>query len=182
MKQALLAPAAKHKPDGAVQLGRLIGIARRPERYAVMEELGTGLITTVGGLEGDHKGPKFARRQITIMAIEAWRDALAELGLRTDPPHLTWTTRRANLLVEGVRLPRARGGIVRIGSAEFEIWYPTQPCARMDKAHQGLLKALHPDWRGGVACAVNRGGKLSLGDEVEILVSPPERPRRRLPG
>ena len=160
--------------------GRLIGIARRPARYAPMQEISSGEISTERGLDGDHKGAKFAKRQITIMSIEAWQTALAELG--AGALKLPWTTRRANLLVEGVRLPRARGGIVRIGVAEFEIWYPTQPCQRMEKAYPGLLKALHPDWRGGIACVVKRGGPVRLGDEVEILVSPPERRRDRLPG
>lgn len=161
-------------------IGRLVGIARRPARYAPMEELDAGLITTERGLEGDHKGPKFPKRQITIMSVEAWLSALSELG--GDALDLPWTTRRANLLVEGVRLPRARGGVIRIGAARFGVWYPTQPCARMEKAYPGLLKALHPEWRGGVACAVDRGGAVRLGEEVEVVVSPPERPRNRLPG
>ena len=160
-------------------VGRLIGIARRPRRLAAMEELSTGRMTLAGGLEGDHKGAKFAKRQITILALEAWREALGELPEAA--AELPWTTRRANLLVEGVRLPRARGGVIRIGPAEFEVWYPTMPCARMDKAFDGLRRALHPDWRGGVACSVLSGGDVRLGDEVEVLVSPPEK-LRRLPG
>ena len=145
-----------------------------------MQEIASVEITVERGLEDDHKGAKFAKRQITIMSLEAWQTAISELG--ADALKLPWTTRRANLLVEGVRLPRARGGIVRIGAAEFEVWYPTQPCQRMEKAYPGLLKALHPDWRGGIACAVRSGGFLRLGDDVEILVSPPERRRDRLPG
>ena len=160
--------------------GRLIAIARRAQRYAPMQEISSAAITVERGLEGDHKGAKFAKRQITIMSIEAWQTAIAELG--GEALNLPWTTRRANLLVEGVRLPRARGGVVRIGGAEFEVWYPTQPCQRMEKAYPGLLKALHPDWRGGIACSVQRGAMVHVGDDVEVLVSPPERPRRRLPG
>ncbi len=162
--------------------GRLLAIARRAARYAPMEEISSGTISLDGGLEGDHKGPKFPKRRITIMSVEAWRAVLAELAGEDAFVDLPWTVRRANLLVEGVRLPRARGGIVRIGGAEFEIWYPTQPCARMDKSHPGLLRALHPDWRGGVCCAVRRGAHIAVGDPVEILHAPPEAPRRRLPG
>ena len=158
-----------------VQPGRLIGIARRPRRLAPMEELASGRVTLAGGLEGDHKGPKFAKRQITILAVEAWREALDELPQAA--AGLNWTTRRANFLVEGVRLPRARGGVIRIGPAEFEVWYPTMPCARMDKAFEGLRKALHPEWRGGVACSVRCGGEIRIGDDVEVLISPPERPK-----
>jgi MOSC domain-containing protein YiiM len=75
-------------------------------------------------------------------------------------------------------LPRARGGILRIGDVKLEVTYPTQPCRRMDEAFAGLLKALHPDWRGGVTCQVLEGGRVTVGDEVEVLVSPPEREMR----
>jgi MOSC domain-containing protein YiiM len=45
----------------------------------------------------------------------------------------------------------------------------------MDAAHAGLLKALFPDWRGGVTCRVLEGGVITLGDRVEILSAPAER-------
>ncbi len=155
--------------------GRLIGIARRPAVRAPMEEIGTGTISLSGGLDGDHKGPKFPKRRITVMAIEDWRAALGDLNADDGGPvDLPWTTRRANLLVEGVRLPRARGGVLRVGPVTLEVTYPTQPCRRMDEAFGGLLKALHPEWRGGVTCAVLEGGEVTLGDAVDVLVSPPE--------
>jgi MOSC domain-containing protein YiiM len=156
-------------------VGRLIGIARRSAVRAPMEELNEGRITVDGGLEGDHKGPKFPKRRITVLAIEDWLAALRDLGEADGRAiDLPWTARRANLLVEGIRLPRARGGILRIGPVRLEITYPTQPCRRMDEVHQGLLKALHPEWRGGVTCAVIKGGTIAMGDEAEVLHAPPE--------
>lgn len=144
-----------------------------------MEEISAGTISVDGGLDGDHKGPKFPNRRITVLAIEAWREALAELrGADGDAVSLPWTVRRANLLVEGIRLPRARGGVLRVGSVKLEVTYPTQPCRRMEEAFPGLLKALHPDWRGGVTCRVLEGGRVTVGDEVEVLISPPEREMR----
>jgi len=159
----------------AARSGRLIGIARRPAVRAPMEQIETGIITVSGGLDGDHKGPKFPKRRITVMALEDWRAALGELASEDGRPvDLPWTARRANLLIEGVRLPRARGGILQIGPVKLEVTYPTQPCRRMDEAFGGLLKALHPEWRGGVTCAVIEGGEVALGDAVDVLVSPPE--------
>ncbi len=157
--------------------GRLIGIARRGQRRAPMQEVGEGLVTAEGGLIGDFKGAKYPRRQITVLAREAWDAALAEIG----HPPLSWTARRANLLVEGVELPRAAGGILRIGPVRLEITAQTYPCARMEEAQAGLLSALAGDWRGGVACCVLHGGPIALGDSVEILLRP-ERAERRLPG
>lgn len=159
----------------APSVGRLIGIARRGAVRAPMQELTEGTITVEGGLAGDHKGPKFPRRRITVLAIEDWHAALAALADADGRPlDLPWTARRANLLVAGVRLPRARGGVLRIGPVRLEITNPTQPCRRMDEVRQGLLKALHPAWRGGVTCAVLAGGVVAIGDEAEVLHAPPE--------
>jgi MOSC domain-containing protein YiiM len=155
--------------------GRLIGIAGRSSRRLRMQEIDAVEIAAGAGLEGDYKGTKFARRGVTVLAREDWERALAELADLGGPLVLPWTTRRANLLVENVRLPRARGAVLRIGSVLIEVTYPTQPCRRMDEAHQGLLRALHPDWRGGITAKVVTGGTVRLGDAVEIVSSPPER-------
>ncbi len=161
--------------------GRLIGIARRPAHRAPMQTVEAALIEADGGVEGDHKGRKFPRRGVTLLAREAWEAALAELAKLGNAADLAWTARRANLLVEGVELPRALGGIVQIGPAVLEITYPTTPCKRMDEAREGLMRALYPQWRGGVTCRVLEGGRVAIGDPVAVLVSPPER-TVRLPG
>ncbi len=155
------------------EIGRLIGIARREAVRAPMEEIASGSITVERGLEGDHKGPKFPRRRITVLQRGAWEEALAELG-HADGGRvvLPWTVRRANLLVEGVHLPRARGGIFRIGPVKLEITYPTQPCRRMEEAFPGLLKALSPAWRGGVTCQVVEGGVVRVAAAALIVAMP----------
>jgi MOSC domain-containing protein YiiM len=146
-----------------------------------MEEIERGLITIEGGLDGDHKGPKFPLRRITVLAVEDWQKALSELSEASLPPAIPWTARRANLLIEGLRLPRARGARIAVGPVVLEVTYPTQPCARMNEAHPGLLKALHAEWRGGVTCRVIEGGAVRIGDPVGLAFSPPER-QPRLPG
>ena len=164
-----------------LSVGRLEGITRRDARRAPMEEIETGEITLERGLAGDHKGPKFPRRQITVLAIEDWQAALDDLTDLAGPVVLPWTARRANLLVSGVRLPRARGAQLQIGAVSLEVTAQTVPCRRMDEAHQGLLRALHPDWRGGVTCRVLMGGTISIGDGVRVTASPAEHVVR-LPG
>ena len=112
--------------------GRLIGIAGRSAPRAPMQCVETGAIAAGAGLAGDHKGDKFPRRGITILAREDWEAALAELtdlaSLVPSPVPLPWTVRRANLLVEGVRLPRARGAIVAVGEVMLEVTAQTYPC------------------------------------------------------
>ncbi|MDZ4843051.1 MAG: MOSC domain-containing protein [Hyphomicrobium aestuarii] len=162
--------------------GRLIGLARRSKSRAPMEELTSGMITREAGLEGCFRGAKFPRRQITILALEDWHAALADLSGIAGPPDLPWTVRRANVLVEGVRLPRAKGATLAVGPVVLEVTGETNPCHRMNEAHQGLLSALHPQWRGGVTCRVIEGGNIAIGDAVRVLSSPPERSPPRLPG
>lgn len=161
--------------------GRLIGIARRAQSRAPMEELTTGEISLTAGLDGDYRGFKFPKRQITVLAIEDWEAAMAELAGIAGPPDLHWTTRRANLLTEGMRLPRARGAILKIGPVVLEVTDQTGPCHRMEEAYRGLLGALHPYWRGGLTCRVLEPGRVSIGDETETVSSPPEHVIR-LPG
>ena len=158
--------------------GRLAGIARRDQRGASMQETASGRITTEAGLEGDFKGRKYPFRQITVLAREDWEEALAALGA----PDLPWTARRANLLVAGVALPRAKGGLVRIGPVLLEVTGQTYPCARMDEARQGLLKVLGKTWRGGVTCRVLEGGPIAIGDAVDVPLRPPPERLPRLPG
>lgn len=161
-------------------MGRLIGIARKAAYRAPVELFDEALVSPELGVAGDYKGAKYPRRAVTVLAREAWEAALAELG-EDAAARLSWTARRANLLVEGVALPRARGGVVRIGAAVLEVTYPTVPCARMDEAWPGLKRALYPDWRGGITCRVVSGGPIALGDDVEVLHAPPER-KIKLPG
>lgn len=159
-------------------VGTVIGLARRTVSGAPMEEIEKGEVTLGRGLDGDCKGVKFPTRQLTILALEDWRLACAAL---TPPIALPWTVRRANVLVSGIRLPRARGAVLAIGELRLEVTAQTFPCGKMERAHAGLLKALGPDWRGGVTCRVLTGGRIAVGDRTEVLRSPPEH-TRRLPG
>ena len=147
--------------------GRLIGIARKSRPLVAMEivdhvEVGVGT-----GIAGDYRGAlrpgKSNHRQISLMAAEDWTAALAELGRP-----LPWEQRRANLLCEGILLPREEGARLRIGTVLIEITGECDPCRRMDAVADGLRRALTPDWRGGRVARVIEGGAIALGDEVRI--------------
>jgi MOSC domain-containing protein YiiM len=157
--------------------GTLAGIARRVASRAPMELLDAIDVSTSAGLVGDCKGLKFRKRQVTVLAAEAWAAACAAVGA-----DLPWTARRANLLTRNVVLPRARGARLRIGGLLLEVTGQTFPCRRMDEVKPGLLKALAPDWRGGLTCTVLAGSAIGLGDPVEILSSPQAELPLPLPG
>ena len=143
-------------------MGRLIGIARRGASRAEMELQGTLKVTQADGLEGDYRG-RLRKRQVTVLAREAWQTACQEVA-----QDLPWTTRRANLLVEGLELPRQEGRVLQIGALELEVTGETEPCSRMDEACDGLREALTPDWRGGVTCRVLNDAEINVGDEAQL--------------
>ncbi len=146
--------------------GRLIGIARKDRPYGVMEVLDHAKIGLETGVAGDYRGamkPGRNKRQVTIILAEDWMAALADLGTP-----VAWEQRRANLLVEGIALPREAGARVRIGTALFEITGECDPCRRMDAVADGLQIALRPEWRGGRNCTVIEAGAIALGDDVRL--------------
>lgn len=145
--------------------GRLIGIARHSKPLAEIEVLKAGVIGLAAGLAGDFRG-KHANRKVTVLGLEGWAAACAALGRE-----LPWTTRRANLLVEGLALPRQVGARLRIGPVVLEVYEECDPCSRMEAEAAGLEAALAPDWRGGLACRVIEGGAIALGDAVVDLAA-----------
>lgn len=154
--------------------GRLLGIARRQRPRARMEELRSVAVTAAAGVQGDFRGAvrpgRKPRRQVSLMEIESWRAALDDLNasdLFGERP--VWHSRRANLLVEGLRFPRETGYVVAIGqSLRIAITMECDPCSRMEEVVPGLKGALMPDWRGGVLGMVLEDGEIAVGDEIRI--------------
>ena len=144
-------------------MGKVIDIARREKIRAPMETLKTVRVDEKTGLAGDIRGGAL-KRQVTILSAEAWNSVCEEL--KTDLP---WTTRRANLLVSGIKLPQESGYQIKIGEVLLEVTRQTDPCERMDEQYSGLTDALMPDWRGGVCCSVVRGGNITSGDKVTLF-------------
>jgi MOSC domain-containing protein YiiM len=112
-----------------------------------------------GGLSGDRKRPK--KREITLLSIEGWRAALAELSAEASP-----AARRANIVVAGIDLGAAIGSTLRIGDASVRILGENEPCKRMDEVHPGLQHALKPEYRAGVYGSVKRPGRIMIGVPV----------------
>jgi MOSC domain-containing protein YiiM len=102
------------------------------------------------------------RRQVTIIAQQAWEDAVTDVGVRVEA-----IARRANLLVSGISLAKTRGRTLLIGGCRLLIRGETRPCERMDEAQAGLRAALGPGWRGGVLAEVLEDGEIEVGARVE---------------
>lgn len=145
--------------------GRLLAIARRARPRLPMETLDSAMVSTARGVEGDIRG-RPGDRQVTVLAIEDFRAALAEIA--DADPATPWTTRRANLLVEGIDLPQRPGALLKIGGLTLEVTGETEPCSMMDAQVPGLTAALTPDWRGGVTCRVRESAQITIGDGVSV--------------
>ena len=101
------------------------------------------------------------RRQVTLLESEAWAACMSELGVDMDP-----ASRRANILLRGVKLMQTRGRVLVVGKTRLLIGGEVTPCERMEEVTPGLQAALRPDWRGGVFAQVLSGGVIHVGDPV----------------
>lgn len=107
------------------------------------------------------------KRQVTLLEAEVWDDVMRALSADLPP-----STRRANLVVRGLPLPRSMkalapaGKVLCVGRARIRILGPTTPCEQMEAAFPGLEEALRPEWRGGVFGEVLTGGAIRAGDAV----------------
>jgi MOSC domain-containing protein YiiM len=143
---------------------QLLDIAFRSTSKAPMQTKMETMVSKVAGVENDFRG-KPGKRQVTVLSLEQWQLACAELGAT-----LPWTVRRANLLLEGASFDASMvGKQIKIGQLILLITRETDPCPRMDAQYQGLTQALTPDWRGGVCCKVIADGRVKIGDKIEIL-------------
>ena len=146
-----------------VSRGKLLGIATRAAERAPMQEVSSAEITLEAGVDRDSRG-KQGRRQITVLTRDAWNAACSDVGA-----DLPWTTRRANLFVEGIDLEGTVGYGLRVGSAVVRISGETKPCQRMNEAYPGLMSALKSNWRGGVTGYVISAGRAEVGCEVQLI-------------
>ena len=153
-------------------IGRLGGIARHGRPRGPIEPIDAVSVSVAAGLHGDFRGAVKpggkGRRQVSLIEAACWDLAMAELQLDADKV-LPWHARRANLLIEGLRLPREPGTIVAIGATlRIEITQECDPCSRMEELVPGLKAALLPDWRGGFLGKVLTDGDIAVGDEIRI--------------
>ena len=155
----------KNKREAGIPMATLKGIAYRLKSKGEMYERSNTTVTPEKGVENDYRGHPH-NRQVTVLSVEDWQRACDELGV-----DLHWTTRRANLLVEGISFsPASVGDIVQIGDLRLQITRETDPCQRMEGEKPGLMKALAPDWRGGACCRVISGGDIAVGDSVNVII------------
>jgi len=148
-------------------MGKVVGIATHSEKGGPMVVYASAKVSFEHGVGDDVNGAIQGDRQVSIMTLENWTDACAELGRK-----IHWTTRRANVLVEGIDLKNSTGKIIRIGRFYVEITGEMKAGNRMDEERVGLKKALSPNWRGGVTGRLLSEGVINENDEVVFYEKP----------
>lgn len=140
--------------------GELRAIWRKRAKRGPMDPQPSAVLVAGRGLQGNAN--QGGRRQVTLIEEERWAEATAEIGAEIPP-----SSRRANLMISGLRLAGTRGRILRVGPCRLQIWSECTPCERMDEVRPGLQKALRPEWRAGACALVLDGGEIQIGDLVE---------------
>jgi len=125
-----------------------------------MDAKSSAILVPGKGLEGSVG--RSSRRQVTIIEREVWDALMRETGSDAPP-----STRRANLMVSGIRLADTRKRVLRVGNTRLEISGETKPCERMEEAVPGLRAAMYASWGGGAFAKVLSGGEVRVGDEVD---------------
>src|SRR5262249_27271781 len=142
--------------------GRLEAIWLKRMRRGPMDAVERAILKAQQGLVGNTD--QGGRRQVTLLEQEVWEALMAQVGATLPLP-----TRRANLLLSGIRLVRSRKRILGIGVCRIRILGETKPCERMEEACPDLQKAMYPDWAGGAFAEVLDDGDIVVGDPVRWL-------------
>ena len=140
-----------------------IGIrSKKKEELSVIEyvkvEKGTGL-------EGDHfKGSSSGKRQVTLIQQEHLNVVSSILGKKRIDPKLA----RRNIVVSGINLLSLKHHQFRIGDVTLETTGICAPCSRMEEnLGAGGYNAMRG--HGGITATVIEGGKIKLGDTIELI-------------
>ncbi len=141
--------------------GTVKALAYRPGKMEAMAQTESLNLTETNGVDEDYGSSR--KRQVTLLSWPSWHAMETEFGRE-----VPWTTRRANVLIDGLEFADVRGFDVKIGETILEILGETVPCQAMDDQVLGLQEQLKPNRRGGVYGRVKRAGQIRVGDTVEI--------------
>ena len=145
--------------------GRLEAIWIKRYRRGPMDTVEQATLLAQRGLKGNTD--QGGRRQVTLIEQEVWQALMTQVGAILPP-----STRRANLMLSGIRLARSRRQILRIGTSHIRILGETKPCERMEEAWPGLQQVMYPEWQGGAFGEVLDDGDIAVGDPVCWLEEP----------
>ncbi|WP_202907513.1 MOSC domain-containing protein [Mariniblastus fucicola] len=152
--------------DTIPQVGSLDWIGVRPGREEPMNSLQSVEVCLENGLVGDRfAGKAGAKRQVTLIQKEHFSAIESIMGCDEILPE----TLRRNLLVSGINLQSLKEKKFSIGEVVLLGTGNCPPCSKMEVAlGPGGYNAMRG--HGGLTASVVTAGKISVGDEVKLLV------------
>lgn len=149
------------------QVGEVTWIGVRPATRQPMIEADRVEAVMGHGLTGDRFKARRADREVTLIQAEHI-DAVASIMGKPVLPALL----RRNIVVSGINLIALKGKTFQIGSAQFEMTGPAEPCSRMEEAlGPGGYNAMRG--HGGITARIMKSGVVAVGDKLTIV--PPQK-------
>jgi MOSC domain-containing protein YiiM len=138
-------------------VAKVTNLFRAPKRHAAMKELNEAQVIENFGVEGCAHARPGGKRQVLLMDIETLR------ALYLAPGIIRENITTEGLDVNGLQVEQK----LRSGEVELEVSAVCEPCELMEEIRIGLMEELNG--RRGMLCRVKRGGRLRVGDFIELL-------------
>jgi MOSC domain-containing protein YiiM len=145
--------------------GQIEWIGVREARGQPMQLLEEVLAQAGTGLQGDKAGARpGGKRQVTFIQAEY----LSLIQALLCQPTLSFADLRRNIAVSGINLNALKDQIIQVGSARFEVTGFCHPCKKLEESlGYGTFNALRG--HGGITAKVIQGGKVVLGDSLQVI-------------
>ena len=143
--------------------GKIVAVCTSAKKGERKVDVGTAVLLEGLGMEGDaHAG--FAHRQISLLAVESI-DKMKQKCAELVPGDFA-----ENLTVEGLNLPELPvGTILHVGDTVLKVSQIGKECHQGCAIREAVGDCVMP--REGIFATVERGGRISRGDVVEVIGS-----------
>lgn len=149
------------------QSGRIEWIGIRPGKGHSVQELQEVEVSKDRGLEGDKAGQRpGGKRQVTLIQYEY----IPFIQSLLPDSHFSIADLRRNIGVSGINLNALKDQHIQIGDAILEVSGFCHPCSKIEQQlGYGIFNALRG--HGGLTAKVTAGGRIAIGDSVQVVYS-----------
>ncbi len=138
-------------------MAKVLHLFRAPRKRAEMEELASMRVLENAGFEGCAHARPNGNRQVLLMDVETLRKFALVPGIVRE--NITTVGLDVNGLAIGQKL--------RVGEVELVVSLVCEPCEQIEALRAGLQEAMVG--QRGMLCRVVIGGKVKVGDEIEVV-------------
>ena len=141
--------------------GKIVAVCSSVKKGERKVDVGSALLVAGLGMEGDaHAG--FAHRQISLLAVESIEK------MKQKCADLVPGDFAENLTVEGLNLPALPvGTMLHVGDVILKVSQIGKECHQGCAVREAVGDCVMP--REGIFATVERGGRISRGDVIEVV-------------